>query len=311
MTTPSTFTHALVRTPAACVVNGLRAGDHESPTYPGICAEHRAYVAALEQAGVAVEILPPLDAYPDAVFVEDPAFVLPEGAILLRPGAPTRLGEAAEIAAALHRRFARVLTLERGFADGGDILILPDEILIGLSARTDRQGAERFAELVSQLYSSIPSPIWGCAGEPRPARFSPVRGTGRPAHGGARRAQPGGRVRAQPTRPVRIVQTPPTVLHLKTACALLDESTVFATRALADANIFGALDVIVAPESEEKAANLLRINDKVLIGADYPRTAELLARRGYDLVALDVAEIRKIDAGLSCLSLRWSEPAAG
>jgi dimethylargininase len=63
--------------------------------------------------------------------------------------------------------------------------------------------------------------------------------------------------------------------------------------------------VLITPEGEEKAANLIRVNEKVLIGAGYPRTAEMLARRGYDLVPLEVAEIRKIDAGLSCMSLRW------
>ena len=253
-----TFTSALVRTPAPCVVDGLRAGTHAGPTYQGVCAEHAAYVAALEQAGVAVEILPPLDAYPDAIFVEDPAFVVPEGAILLRPGAPSRLGEAAEIAPALRRRFERVLTLDRGYADGGDILILPQEILVGLSGRTDREGAERFVELAAEL-----------------------------------------------GRKSRIVETPAGVLHFKSACALLDEETVVATRALAEADRFGGPEVIVAAEGEEKAANLLRLNDKVLIGADYPRTADLLARRGFDLIALEVVEIRKIDAGLSCLSLRW------
>jgi len=144
------FHQAIVRAPSPRVVEGLRTGD-EAPSYEGVIAEHRAYVAALEAHGLAVEILPALDAYPDSVFVEDPAFVLPEGAILLKPGACSRLGEAAEIAPTLRNRFERVLELDEGFADGGDILILPDEILIGLSARTDRLGAKRFCELARDL----------------------------------------------------------------------------------------------------------------------------------------------------------------
>ena len=87
--------------------------------------------------------------------------------------------------------------------------------------------------------------------------------------------------------------------------ALLDEETVIATPALAAAGVFDGLAVLITPEDEERAANLLRLNDVVLIGADYPRTAELLSRRGHQMVPLDVAEIRKIDAGLSCMSLRW------
>src|SRR4051812_30615093 len=87
------FTNAIVRTPAPSVVDGLRVGG-EAPSHDGVLAEHRAYVAALEAAGLNVEVLAPLDEFPDSVFVEDPAFVLAEGAILLRPGAPSRIGEA-------------------------------------------------------------------------------------------------------------------------------------------------------------------------------------------------------------------------
>ncbi|MGZ8361595.1 MAG: dimethylarginine dimethylaminohydrolase, partial [Allosphingosinicella sp.] len=145
------FDSAIVRTPAASVVHGLRMGDHDGPTHDGVLAEFHAYVAALARAGLAVEMLPALEAYPDSAFVEDPAFVLPEGAIVLRPGAATRIGESAELAPVLHRRFARVLVQDEGFADGGDILILPGEILIGLSGRTDRAGAERFVALAADL----------------------------------------------------------------------------------------------------------------------------------------------------------------
>ncbi|MFL6857792.1 MAG: arginine deiminase family protein [Allosphingosinicella sp.] len=249
------FARAIVRAPPRSVVDGLRTGA-QAPTYEGVLAEFEAYVAALEMAGLAVDRLDPLEPYPDSLFVEDPAFVVPEGAILLRPGAPSRIGEAAEIALALERLFPRLLTLDRGHADGGDILILPDEILIGLSGRTDRAGAVRFCELTGEL-----------------------------------------------GRQARIVETPPGILHLKTACALVDEQAVIAVPALA--SLFAGFEVIETPPGEEKAANLLRLNDTILLGADYPRTAERLAGRAAKLVPVSVADIRKIDAGLSCLSLRW------
>jgi dimethylargininase len=252
------FTKALARTPARSVTNGLRAGGQPDPDHLAVLAEHRGYVAALETAGVAVEVLPPLEDYPDSVFVEDPAFVVPEGGILLRPGTPSRLGESAELAEVLQRRFGRVVSLDHGHADGGDILILPDEILIGLSARTDREGAERFAALLDD---------WG--------------------------------------RSVRIVEPPAGTLHLKTASSLIDERTVIATPALAGAALFGGMDVIVTPEGEGAAANLLRVNDTVLVGAAYPETAALIESRGLRVARLPVAEIAKIDAGLSCMSLRW------
>ena len=249
------FAHALLRTPAPSVVEGLRTGD-AAPSYEGVLAEHRAYAAALEAAAVAVETLPPLPEFPDAVFVEDPAFVLPEGALLLRPGAPSRIGETAEIAEALHRRFARVLEQSEGYADGGDMLILRDEILIGLSGRTDRLGAECVVAL--------------------------LRGLGRRA---------------------RVVETPPGVLHLKTACALVDEGVLIATPALASA--FPDHEVLVTPPGEERAANLIRVNEHILMAAGHPRTERMLEARGLPVVPLPAREIAKIDAGLSCMSLRW------
>jgi dimethylargininase len=240
------FDSAIIRTPGRSVVEGLRQGA-EAPAYDGVLAEFQAYAAALAEAGLTVETLEPLEDYPDSAFVEDPAFVLPEGAILLKPGAATRMGEAAEIAPALRGRFERVLELDEGFADGGDILVLPDEILIGLSGRTDKLGAKRFCE--------------------------------------------------------RIVETPAGVLHLKSACALVEEETVIATPALA--GLFEGFEVIETPAGEERSANLLRLNDTILVGADYSRTIELLDGRAPKIAPLEVAEIRKIDAGLSCLSLRW------
>lgn len=252
------FDCAIVRTPGTSVVEGLRDGDHAGPSHDGVLAEHNAYVAALEKAGVAVDVLAALEQFPDSMFVEDPAFVIPEGAIVLRPGAPSRRGEAAEIAAALHGRFDKVFEIADGFADGGDVLILPEEILIGLSARTDAAGARALARL--------------------------LEGLGRKA---------------------RIVETPPGVLHFKTAAALIDEQCVIAAPALARAEVFAAIDVIETPAGEAGAANLLRVNDRVLVGESYPRTCELLAARGLDALALPVAEVAKLDAGLSCMSLRW------
>ena len=78
---------------------------------------------------------------------------------------------------------------------------------------------------------------------------------------------------------------------------------MIATPALA--GLFAGFEVIETPAGEEKAANLLRLNDTILVGADYPRTIDLLASRAPNVVPLAVSEIRKIDAGLSCLSLSW------
>lgn len=252
------FNSALVRTPARSVVRGLRAVDAGAPSYEGVLAEHAAYIAALEAAGVVVEVLPPSEAYPDSVFVEDAAFVFGDTAIRLRPGAATRAGEAEEIAPALKQRFARVLTLENGTAEGGDILLTPRGVFIGCSARTSAAGAEGLVALLDAI---------GLRGLP--------------------------------------VETPRGVLHFKSDCSLLDDETILATSRLAVSGVFDGFRVVLTPEGEEGAANALRVNDRVLVSADYPRTAELLGTLGFNTVALATAEIAKIDAGLSCMSLRW------
>lgn len=249
------FDRAIVREPGESVVDGLRT-EGDAPRYDLVLAEHRTYVAALESAGLVVEILPPLVEHPDSVFVEDPAFVLAEGAILLRPGAPSRFAEPAALAPVLGRHFTHIATVDEGFVDGGDILVLPEEILVGLSARTDRAGAERFGALARDL-----------------------------------------------GRRVRIVEPPSGLLHLKTGCALVDERTVLAAPSLAP--LFPGYDVMPTPAGEEAAANLIRVNGRVLLAAGYPETSKLLAERGLDVVAIHASEIAKIDAGLSCMSLRW------
>src|ERR1700761_6158096 len=108
------FDSAIVRRPASSVINGLRAEDRGSPTFAGVAAEHGAYIAALEAAGVAVQVLDPLEDFPDSIFVEDPALVFTEGAVLLHPGAASRAGEREFIAPVLKDRFETVLTIAEG-----------------------------------------------------------------------------------------------------------------------------------------------------------------------------------------------------
>lgn len=259
MTQPFRFTRALTRAPAPSVVDGLRAHDGPGPAFAAVAAEHAAYVEALAAAGVSVEVLEPLEAFPDSVFVEDPALVFPEAAILLRPGAPSRAGEAQAMRPELDRRFERLLVLARGYADGGDVLVTPREVLIGLSSRTDADGARNLALLLAEL-----------------------------------------------GRPARVVTPPPGVLHLKTACALLDEETVLAAGPVAAAGLFGpGLRVLTVPAGEDAAANLIRVNDVVLAAAGHPRTLDLLDAHGLAVRTLDTTHIARLDAGLSCMSLRW------
>jgi dimethylargininase len=95
------------------------------------------------------------------------------------------------------------------------------------------------------------------------------------------------------------------VLHLKTASSLLDAETVLSTRALAATEIFAGYRVIEVPEGEEGGANVLRVNDRVLAGAGYPRILDALGAHGLKVEALANSAIAAIDAGFTCMSLRW------
>jgi dimethylargininase len=66
-----------------------------------------------------------------------------------------------------------------------------------------------------------------------------------------------------------------------------------------------AYEVVTVPADESYAANALRVNDRVLVAAGYPRTRAVIEALGFNVIALDVSEFRKLDGGLSCLSLRW------
>ena len=94
------FTRAITRRPGPEAVDGLRAVDTGPPDLALMLRQHADYVAALRDAGMAVTELPPLPGHPDAQFVEDTALCLPQGAVLMRPGAPSRRGEVAPMAGA-------------------------------------------------------------------------------------------------------------------------------------------------------------------------------------------------------------------
>lgn len=144
------FSHAITRKPAASIINGLRAVDTGTPSLTLMGQHHAGYIAALRSAGATVIELDALEAFPDSVFVEDTALCLPQGAVVMRPGAPTRLGEAAAMEPHLRALYSQVrqITGPDSFIEGGDILTTEKEVLVGRSARTNGAG---IAELAAKL----------------------------------------------------------------------------------------------------------------------------------------------------------------
>lgn len=137
------FSGAIVRKPGRSVIDGLRATDRGAPDFERFQQQHDGYVRALERAEVEVTVLPALERFPDSVFVEDAALCLPEGTIMMRPGAPSRTAEADVLGDELTELGHRIVRCtSEGYIDGGDILTTETAILVGLSARTDLAGLE-------------------------------------------------------------------------------------------------------------------------------------------------------------------------
>ena len=163
----STFRRAIVRSPAANFADGLTTVDLGVPDFGMALAEHEAYCGALEALGVELTRLPPDASFPDSTFVEDAAILVGDrAAILTRPGAPSREGEVASIAPALSAFFTEPRIIQPpGTLDGGDICEAGDHWFIGVSERTNEEGARQLARfLAAEGFSSSFVDIRGVPG---------------------------------------------------------------------------------------------------------------------------------------------------
>ena len=127
-------------------------------------AQHAAYEWALVEAGCTVRRLDSGPDMPDAVFVEDIAVVLYEGAIICRPGAESRRVETAGVEESLarHGRALRHIT-DPGTLDGGDVLVIGRQVFVGSSARTNRAGIDQLAGIIEPAgYTVRVVPVTGC-----------------------------------------------------------------------------------------------------------------------------------------------------
>jgi dimethylargininase len=103
-------------------------------------------------------------------------------------------------------------------------------------------------------------------------------------------------------------------LHLKSATTLAGHDAngrlvLVYDRSSLDWEQFAGVDVIAVDENERTAANVLRVGEQLIMPAGNPRTAELLRARGFQVVEVDVSELQKAEAGVTCMSL-ISESAA-
>jgi dimethylargininase len=254
------FTAAIVRPPSATYADGLTTAGLGAPDLARARAQHAAYVEALERLGLRVTVLPPDDAHPDSTFVEDTAVVTARGAVLARPGAPSRAGEAAAMRPALEALTGALREIEPpGTLDGGDVCQAGTTFLVGRSHRTDDAGAASLARHVRALGYG--------------AEILDIRGDA-------------------------------ALLHLKSGLAWLGGGDVVVATSLASHPALARFRRLVVAPEETYAANCVRVNDAVLVAAGFPALAARIAALGHRVVTLDMSEFRKMDGGLSCLSLR-------
>jgi dimethylargininase len=218
-------------------------------------AQHEAYEAALSELGCVIERVAPAPGFPDAVFVEDTAIVVPEVAVLARPGAVSRRGEVPSVAEALARHRAIERIEAPGTLDGGDVLRLGRQIWVGASERTNAEGA-------AQLRATL---------EPHGYRVRQVRVAG--------------------------------CLHLKTAVSAAADDTLLIHPEWVDRTEFGAVRLIQVDPAEPNAANVLRVGDTVVIPASHPRTRARLEQHRIPTRVVEVSELAKAEAGVTCCSI--------
>lgn len=256
-----TFRTAIVRKPGSNFARGLTTFKGPPPIYEKTLQQHDDYCTALERCGLQVVRLSPDLVYPDSTFVEDTAVLTHDFAVITRPGAQSRMGEVDSIRGSLMRFFHEIREIkDPGTVDGGDVCQVEGHFFIGMSQRTNEEGARQLGRLLAERgYTSSLIDI----------------------------------------RPIK------DILHLKSEMAWLGEDKLAVSQALAGFRDFCKYELIFVEAEESYAANCVRVNENVLIPAGFPKFAAALARLGQKPVPVEISEFRKMDGGLSCLSLRF------
>ncbi len=146
------FTRAIVRIPGSNFAHGLTTVDLGVPHFDQVLSQHAHYCDALRECGLDLTILDPDLRYPDSTFVEDTAILTPSAALFCRPGAASREGEVAAIRAVIEQFYRSTFAIEEpGTVDGGDICEAGDHFFIGISLRTNEEGARQLTGHLNSL----------------------------------------------------------------------------------------------------------------------------------------------------------------
>jgi dimethylargininase len=150
------LTKAIVREPGRNFSDGETSVDLGKPDYDLTLRQHAAYCHALESCGLTLIRLPADERHPDSTFVEDTAIVTERGAVITRPGAPSRIGETENIERTLREYYPDPKRITApGTVDGGDICEAGDHFFIGISRRTNEAGAAELARILESFGYSV------------------------------------------------------------------------------------------------------------------------------------------------------------
>ena len=145
------FKRAIVRSPGRSMINGLTSAGLGLPDYERALVQHAEYIEALKQCGLEVLVLKPDEQYSDSTFIEDVALLTGDCAIITNPGASTRKGEIAEIKRVLTDFYINIEEVEEpGTIEAGDIMMVGTHFYIGLSKRTNENGAQQVIEFLEK-----------------------------------------------------------------------------------------------------------------------------------------------------------------
>ena len=150
------FNNVIVRRPCKAMVEGITSNPElGKPDYELALKEHDDYIEALKQCGVEVTVLEADERYPDSCFVEDPALITKNCAIITNPGAESRNGEKDEIIGAV-KKFFKDEDIEYikspGTLEGGDVMMVGDHFYVGRSARTNEEGIRQLTEKIFTIH---------------------------------------------------------------------------------------------------------------------------------------------------------------
>ncbi|QNO14696.1 N(G),N(G)-dimethylarginine dimethylaminohydrolase [Alkalicella caledoniensis] len=154
------FKNVITRKPSKSMVHGITTVNLGKPDYEKALLQHSEYVKALKGCGVNTIELEANEDYPDSCFVEDTALLTKKCAIITNPGAESRKGEEKEISEVLKDFYDNIEVIKNpGTVEGGDIMMVGDHFYIGLSARTNEEGARQmisFLEKYGYTGSTVP-----------------------------------------------------------------------------------------------------------------------------------------------------------